>query len=805
MHQEDSKFKDDKPNRRAQQRRAESTALLDREACLRKASKLEPLGEKSNARVHRECGFTLRTVFAAQFMWGACCAAGWSKPLDGCLHERPNPVVQQPDCNRVDDVNQHGGAQGRARAHAAHHERGGRLGRTKRAKRGPDRRGGEHPVQRAGALRRTVDFEADLCPAVCKSAWWLPTSCEPASRGFLSISMSRAAPRACPVALALALALPLAAAFGAARAPASRLAASARRAAPRAAVSPGAAATSVSSPRFLSAELARRVRAEFGTPAYVYDAKLLTEQAQCALAFPSAYGLTVRFAMKACPNRAVLELFRELGVCIDASSGYEVRRAMAAGYAPSQISLSSQEMPDNIGELIRMGVEVNACSLAQLDKLGKAAPGAAVGVRFNPGIGSGGTGKTNVGGPSSSFGIWHEQMPQVKALLAQHGLVACRVHTHIGSGSDPAVWQNVASLTLGLAQQLPDVQTVNLGGGYKVGRMPGETSTDLATVGAPVRAAFEAFAASTGRQLKLEIEPGTFLVANAGALLATVQDLTSTKGSAGPGVGHDFVKLDAGMTEVLRPSLYGAQHPISILPGSPGRAPGAVAGFIVSGHCCESGDLFTCAPGEPEALLERPLHSPQIGDLCVVDGAGAYCAGARPPPASAKRHQLPARPHALAPACSALLASRPPPVAEPTAPRSPSRAGRHGDEELQLVPRGGRGADWRGRHAPPCAAAADARADSRKRAAAAQGRRARAGRGRGGQGGRVGRVGALGLPVCAFERAVARRTVGPALLSALSSCASAAVRAPGPCAVLGWAAHGCTMGAVGNARCVHRR
>ncbi|KAG8463511.1 hypothetical protein KFE25_005022 [Diacronema lutheri] len=428
-------------------------------------------------------------------------------------------------------------------------------------------------------------------------------------------------------ALVAALALvPLAGAF---RATAARGAvagsAVARRAAPVAAVSPGIAATSASSPRFLSAELARRVRAEFGTPVYVYDAALLSAQARTALAFPAAYGLTVRFAMKACPNRAVLQLLRGHGVWIDASSGYEVRRAILAGFKPEQISLSSQEMPDDIGALLQMGVEVNACSLAQLEKVGCAAPGARVGVRFNPGVGSGGTGKTNVGGPSSSFGIWHEQMPQVKALLAKHRLVATRVHTHIGSGSDPAVWQQVASLTLALARELPAVETVNLGGGYKVGRMPGEASTDLATVGAPVRAAFEAFAAETGRRLRLEIEPGTFLVANAGALLATVQDVTSTKGS-GAG-GHDFVKLDAGMTEVLRPSLYGAQHPISILHAAPAAPAGRVGGYIVSGHCCESGDLFTCAPGEPEELLERALHAPQIGDLCVVDGAGAYCAG----------------------------------------------------------------------------------------------------------------------------------------------------------------------------------
>ena len=129
----------------------------------------------------------------------------------------------------------------------------------------------------------------------------------------------------------------------------------------------------------------------------------------------------------------------------------------------------------------------------------------------------------NVGGPSSSFGIWHEQKDQVKAMCAKYGLKVIRIHTHIGSGSDPVVWQSVTGLSLGLVEEFPEAVALNLGGGYKVGRMSYEASTDLLKVGAPVKKEFEDFAARTGRKLKLEIEPGTFLVANAGTLLCSVQ------------------------------------------------------------------------------------------------------------------------------------------------------------------------------------------------------------------------------------------------------------------------------------------
>ena len=152
-------------------------------------------------------------------------------------------------------------------------------------------------------------------------------------------------------------------------------------------------------------------------------------------------------------------------------------------------------------------------------------------------------------------------MPEVKAILAKYALEPARVHTHIGSGSDPAVWQRVAGMSLDLCRLFPDVATLNLGGGYKVGRMAGEKSTDLAVVGVPVTTAFEEFKEETGRALKLEIEPGTFLLANAGSVVTSVQDKVHT----GTDEGHTFLKLDAGMTDVLRPSLYGAQHPLVVV------------------------------------------------------------------------------------------------------------------------------------------------------------------------------------------------------------------------------------------------
>lgn len=276
-------------------------------------------------------------------------------------------------------------------------------------------------------------------------------------------------------------------------------------------------------------------------------------------------------------------------------------------------------------------------STSQLERFGKhyAGTGQKVGVRVNPGVGSGGfsgstTGfsKTNVGGPASSFGIWHTLLEDgtVSGIVDKYGLTVERIHTHIGSGSDPVIWQQVAVKTLSFCQIFPTVTACNLGGGYKVGRNEGEISTDLQEIGGPVADAFRTFAADNdGRKLQLEIEPGTFLVAMAGALVSTIQDKVFTTGDD----GHTFLKLDAGMTDVLRPSLYGAVHPMTILPGS-GKSDDVgseTENVVVVGHCCESGDLMTPKAGEPEALGERNLRKADIGDISVMDGSGAYCAG----------------------------------------------------------------------------------------------------------------------------------------------------------------------------------
>jgi diaminopimelate decarboxylase len=374
--------------------------------------------------------------------------------------------------------------------------------------------------------------------------------------------------------------------------------------------------------KFLTPQQVRWIGQNVGTPVYVYHEPGLIRAAEQVLAFPNAFGSTGRFAIKACPTGAVLRLFDSLGLHFDASSAYEVARATRLGIPHSKISLTAQQLPSlgDLHDFVTKRMKFNACSLHQLEQYGKLLPGTEVGIRVNPGLGSGGNNRTNVGGPASSFGIWHEYLELALEIAEKYRLTIVRVHTHIGSGSDPEIWKKVAGMSLDITKRVPSASCLSLGGGFKVARMSDEHSTDLRECGLAVLPLFEEFYRQTGRKLEVEIEPGTFLVANHGCIIATVVDKVDT----GPN-GYKFLKVDSGMTENARPALYGAQHPLDIVFKGLRDSEGTEEVLVV-GHCCESGDTWTPQPGDSEGLLPRELPIAEIGDYIVMGGAGAYCA-----------------------------------------------------------------------------------------------------------------------------------------------------------------------------------
>ena len=184
--------------------------------------------------------------------------------------------------------------------------------------------------------------------------------------------------------------------------------------------------------------------------------------------------------MKACPSAGVLRVLTRAGLQIDASSGWEARRALAAGVPAGHILLTAQQLPDDLEELVSTGVRFNACSLDQLAAYGELLPRGRGGRPPQPGTRLGPLEPHQRRRPLRQLrDLAHPPGADPGGGARPRGLRITLLHTHIGSGSDPEVWQHCARLTLNLVRHLPDVTAVNLGGGYKIGRMSGESSTDL--------------------------------------------------------------------------------------------------------------------------------------------------------------------------------------------------------------------------------------------------------------------------------------------------------------------------------------
>ncbi len=357
----------------------------------------------------------------------------------------------------------------------------------------------------------------------------------------------------------------------------------------------------------------------FGTPILVHNENSYNHYANEMLNIPNAFGHTVRYAMKANSHRSILQIFDRIGLHIDASSYYEVQRALAAGISPEKIMLTSQQVlsAETVKELVCKGVIYCSVSLNQLKICASVQTElkTPLSVRINPGLGSGHNNRTNTAGVSASFGIWHEYLPEVLAVAESYGLKIERVHTHVGSGSDWKVWQKAAALTLDIVRKMPDVKIVNLGGGYKIDRIDPSRSINLHEVFSVIKNDFEKFSKETGRSLYLEVEPGTYLSANSCMLLTKVNDIVNTGKN-----GYTFIKVDASMTELLRPMIYGAKHPIRLL----GKENETRQDYVVVGCCCESGDIFTVKEGDPELIDTVKLPITETGDCIAIMGAGAY-------------------------------------------------------------------------------------------------------------------------------------------------------------------------------------
>lgn len=360
---------------------------------------------------------------------------------------------------------------------------------------------------------------------------------------------------------------------------------------------------------------------QFGTPLYVYDAAVIRRQ---VTGIREAFnGLPFRpfYAMKANGNLAILRLVHEHGFGCDAVSPGEIHLALRAGFAADEIWFTcSNVSDDDLRAIPDPRIVVNVNSMSEIDRVLSLGLPNPMAIRVNPSVGAGHHADVITAGDSVKFGVDLAEIDSARMLIEDSGRAVVGLHAHIGSGVDtPAPLLDAARSLLGLVPAFPNLQWVNFGGGISVPYRPGEQEFPLQEYG---RALAEAAGpALRERGLTAIIEPGRYVVAQSGVLLARV---TTRRVSA----GVEWVGVNSGFNHLARPSKYGAYHHIlNATRGTNGSLRGswdpslAREEVVVAGNICESGDVFTRADGK---VVTRQVERTHIGDLLAFCDAGAY-------------------------------------------------------------------------------------------------------------------------------------------------------------------------------------
>jgi diaminopimelate decarboxylase len=347
-------------------------------------------------------------------------------------------------------------------------------------------------------------------------------------------------------------------------------------------------------------ELAR----EFGTPAYVVVEADIRARAR---AFVEAYAarcddFEVHFASKAFPCTAVLRVLRDEGLACDVASGGELAIALKAGFAPAKIHLHGNAKSEReLAEAVAAGVgHIVVDNHSDIDLLERLVPESAtqrVQLRVAPGISPDTHPAISTGGPNTKFGFGLQTAAAaIERLDASGRLELEGLHLHIGSQIyDVESFRTALEAMAGLATH----GMVNLGGGLGVAYVSAEHPP---TIEEYVAAKVDAVRDVMGESVRILDEPGRALVANSTVTLYTVQSIKRNVDL--------YVAVDGGMSDNLRPMLYGARYEAQIA----SRFGGGTYCHLVGKHC-ESGDLI---------IRDAELADPRPGDVVVTPATGAY-------------------------------------------------------------------------------------------------------------------------------------------------------------------------------------
>lgn len=349
-------------------------------------------------------------------------------------------------------------------------------------------------------------------------------------------------------------------------------------------------------------ELAR----QFGTPLYVYDAQKIEAQIKRLKDAYAAADVKIKFAAKALTNVSILKLVRKNGAGMEAVSLGEVYLALKAGFTPGEITFTPSGVDfSEIEEAASIGTGINIDNLSTLKKFGERFGNAyPCGLRLNPNIMAGGNIKISTGHSNSKFGISVNQLDEIQALVKQYQIPVIGLHIHTGSDiKETEAFLQTAEVLFNTAIHFENLKFIDFGSGFKVAYKEGDVVTNVEELGGRLTKAFNEFCVRYGRRLELWLEPGKFLVSEAGTLLTKVNVVKPT-----PTVV--FAGVDSGLNHLIRPMMYDAYHHLVNV----SNPTGAEKKYTVVGYICET-DTFGS---------DRVLNEVREGDIIAMKNAGAY-------------------------------------------------------------------------------------------------------------------------------------------------------------------------------------
>jgi len=339
------------------------------------------------------------------------------------------------------------------------------------------------------------------------------------------------------------------------------------------------------------------------TPLYLYDGDLIRARAK---ELKEAFEIDLFYACKANTNVDIIKLIYKEGFGIETVSPGEINAAIKAGVPISKITYTCGNIDEE--EFIYVagkGIRVHLDSLRQVEMFGKNFPGRKISVRLNLNFGAGEHKHTTTGGKDSKFGIHINKIGELKKIAKKYNLKINGLHQHVGSNIlDVNTFMKGADALFETALKFPDLEHLDFGGGLGVPYRPGDKKLDLKKLGRVFAKKSDKFAKKYGKVLKMSIEPGRFLVAEAGDLLMRVNDVKNNPSKT-------FVGINSGINHLIRPAMYGSYHEIINLDNRNGKK----EKVDVVGNICESGDFFA---------KDRMMPKTRVGDLLAVKNVGAY-------------------------------------------------------------------------------------------------------------------------------------------------------------------------------------